>query len=53
MVGSALNVVVPGISFLETPASINMAPTQPITSFFQPIKIKQSEKAEAMECDAQ
>ena len=38
--------------FAETPALGNMATAQPITSFFQPVKIKTVEEAEAMECDA-
>ena len=42
MVGSARPEQWP--AFAETPAFRNMATTQPITSFFQPVKIKQSKK---------
>ena len=53
MGGSVRKTVVPGIC-RNTPASSNMAPTQSMTLYFQPVKIKQSTKeAEAMECDVQ
>ena len=42
MVGSARKAVVPGILQKCGPAPGNMAPTHSMTSFFQPVKIKQS-----------
>ena len=42
MVGSARTEEWP--AFAKTPAFDSMATTQPITSFFQPVKIKQSKK---------
>ena len=32
------------MAFAETPLSGNMSPTQPVTSFFQPVEIKQSKR---------
>ena len=42
MVGSARKAVMPGDA--ETTPSGNMAPIQPMTSFFLPVEIKQSKK---------